>query len=116
MTSESLASLIENALGGSGNDVFVGNQVNNTFNGGLGADSYTGGDGADVFVFDGNDGGIDHVLDFNPAQGDKIDAHGLTYSVTLTADGWTEVIFGTDYAVILDGFNSQDPNSGWLIA
>src|SRR5919197_6554166 len=37
VTSESLASLIENALGGSGNDVFVGNQVNNTFNGGLGA-------------------------------------------------------------------------------
>ena len=48
------ASLIENAIGGAGNDTFFGNVANNSF---------TGGAGADVFTFNSLIG-IDTVTDF----------------------------------------------------
>lgn len=41
-------SLIEGAIGGSGDDIFVGNQADNWFNGGLGFDTYTLGSGEDT--------------------------------------------------------------------
>lgn len=41
-------SLIEGAVGGSGDDIFVGNEADNWFNGGLGYDTYTLGAGADT--------------------------------------------------------------------
>lgn len=44
------ASLIENAIGGSANDVLTGNQAANRLDGRGGADSMTGGAGNDVFV------------------------------------------------------------------
>ncbi len=43
-----LRSLVENAVGGSGNDVIVGNQVANTLHGGTGNDRLTGGAGEDI--------------------------------------------------------------------
>jgi hypothetical protein len=43
-------SLIENANGGSGNDVFIGNQANNILNGGSGNDTLAGGIGKDTIV------------------------------------------------------------------
>jgi len=43
-------SLIENASGGSGNDVLTGNSGNNVLNGGLGDDSLYGGTGADTLL------------------------------------------------------------------
>lgn len=49
-------SLIENAYGGSGNDIMRGNQAANALIGGLGADSINGGSGNDtVLGGDGND-------------------------------------------------------------
>jgi serralysin len=66
-------SLIENAIGGSGNDTFVGNDVANSFMGGAGADTFTGGLGADTFVF--ADGwGTDTVQDWQ----DEVDMLDLT--------------------------------------
>ncbi|EIM24711.1 M10 family metallopeptidase C-terminal domain-containing protein [Microvirga lotononidis] len=82
-------SLIENALGGTGNDVLVGNVGSNvlkggagkdclngldgadTLHGGAGRDVLLGGEGMDVFVFDtslrkGVD--LDHILDFSVAD------------------------------------------------
>jgi serralysin len=44
------ASLIENAIGGSGNDTLKGNQANNTLTGNAGADSLFGFDGNDTLV------------------------------------------------------------------
>jgi Ca2+-binding RTX toxin-like protein len=58
-----VASLIENARGGSGNDVIIGNQANNTLWGGDGNDTLNGGGGNDI-IYGGN--GIDYcVLDVN---------------------------------------------------
>ncbi len=45
-------SLIENAIGGSGNDTIIGNDANNTLKGGTGNDWLDGGAGFDTAVFD----------------------------------------------------------------
>ncbi|WP_296573101.1 FG-GAP-like repeat-containing protein [Phreatobacter sp.] len=50
-------SLIENAIGGSGNDTIIGNAANNYLMGGAGNDTVLGGDGNDILVGgSGNDG------------------------------------------------------------
>jgi serralysin len=65
---------IENAIGGSGDDKIIGNQVGNRLTGGLGDDSLRGNGGSDVFIF-ANDGSRDTIEDF--ARGDKIDLTGI---------------------------------------
>jgi Ca2+-binding RTX toxin-like protein len=63
--------VIENAIGGSGDDRIIGNQANNRLTGGAGNDTLTGDRGSDVFVFV-NDGSRDTVTDFT-TRFDKID-------------------------------------------
>ena len=76
---------IENAIGGSGNDVIVGNAANNVLKGGAGndvlfggggADELWGGAGKDIFVFsaasDSAPGASDWIRDFQKGI-DKID-------------------------------------------
>jgi hypothetical protein len=48
------ASLIENAIGGAGNDTMVGNAADNRLTGGAGNDALDGGVGTDTAVFSGN--------------------------------------------------------------
>ncbi|MEX5547556.1 M10 family metallopeptidase C-terminal domain-containing protein [Pseudomonas pergaminensis] len=56
---------VENAVGGSGDDTLIGNEVGNRLKGGNGADRLEGGGGADVFVFEG-------VADSTPESPDQI--------------------------------------------
>ena len=81
-------SLIENAVGGIGDDTLIGNQAANLLSGGDGADTFTGGAGADVFVFGTGDdtlsdslAGIDgdSVADFDVA-GDRVIVTGVDLS------------------------------------
>ena len=67
---KSAASLIENAVGGSGNDTIVGNagantltggDGNDTLNGGAGADHIRGGQGNDVYVVDNTQDLVDEA-------------------------------------------------------
>ncbi|WP_186394734.1 M10 family metallopeptidase C-terminal domain-containing protein [Stappia sp. TSB10GB4] len=44
--------IIENAVGGSGNDTLIGNSANNVLNGGAGADTMIGGAGNDTYYVD----------------------------------------------------------------
>jgi len=46
--------IIENAIGGSGNDTLIGNSSNNQLTGGTGNDTIDGGTGYDTAVFNGN--------------------------------------------------------------
>ena len=67
--------VVENAIGGFGNDRINGNQANNQFTGGAGADTfvlanYSGVDATGKSVIDTS---IDSILDFSSMQGDKID-------------------------------------------
>ncbi|WP_347168881.1 M10 family metallopeptidase C-terminal domain-containing protein [Pseudomonas salmasensis] len=68
--------VVENAIGGSGNDVLIGNQANNHITGGAGADNLTGGGGADTFVYskasDSTASKPDTITDFTSGV-DKID-------------------------------------------
>ena len=82
--------VIENAIGGSGDDIVIGNEVDNALfgkrgsdrliggggddvlSGGAGKDRLQGGDGADLFIFD-SIRGRDVIIDFDIAEGDQID-------------------------------------------
>ncbi|MHC8299918.1 serralysin family metalloprotease [Pseudomonas sp. ZS1P83] len=81
---------VENAIGGSGNDLLIGNSVSNELKGGAGndilfgaggADKLWGGAGSDTFVFaassDSKPGAVDQILDFVSGL-DKIDLTGIT--------------------------------------
>lgn len=81
--------------GGTGNDKLFGGNGNDVLLGGSGHDEITGGLGADFFVFTAlsdsmlsttaNPDRTDVVLDFNQAQGDKIDLSQLAQSLGLGA-------------------------------
>jgi Ca2+-binding RTX toxin-like protein len=63
--------VIENAIGGNGNDTLIGNEVTNKLAGGAGNDTLTGGAGADFFDFSArlNSGSnVDLITDFIPGQ------------------------------------------------
>ncbi|MHC8386591.1 serralysin family metalloprotease [Pseudomonas sp. MDT2-39-1] len=81
---------VENANGGSGNDLLIGNSVSNELKGGAGndilfgaggADKLWGGTGSDTFVFaassDSKPGVADQILDFVSGL-DKIDLTAIT--------------------------------------
>lgn len=59
-------------LGGAGADRVSGGAGRDVIEGGAGADMLAGGAGPDVFVFAAPRDGGDRILDFSPAQGDKI--------------------------------------------
>lgn len=77
-------SLIENAIGGQGNDELTGNDANNrldgnagsdTLIGGNGSDTLHGGSGADYFVLDVGSLGfnnLDTITDFSIEEGDRL--------------------------------------------
>lgn len=46
--------IIENVIGGSGDDTLTGNQYNNQLKGGLGSNTLIGGQGIDTAIYDGN--------------------------------------------------------------
>ena len=81
---------MENAIGGSGNDLLIGNSADNVLKGGAGndiiyggggADTLWGGTGSDVFVFgavsDSAPGAADIIMDFQSGI-DKIDVSAIT--------------------------------------
>ncbi|MCU1751189.1 serralysin family metalloprotease [Pseudomonas sp. 6D_7.1_Bac1] len=86
---------IENATGGSGNDLLIGNDVANVLKGGAGndiiygaggADILWGGSGADTFVYaassDSAPGASDRIMDFTSGL-DKIDLTAITHGAGL---------------------------------
>ena len=83
------ASLIENAVGGSGNDTITGNAANNTLTGGAGNDTIDGVSGTDTAVYSGastnyqvtqNGDGSWTVVDLRPGSPDGTDTlKDITY-------------------------------------
>ena len=62
--------LIQNAIGGSGNDTIIGNSANDVLTGGPGADTLTGGTGNDIFSDTKSGHNGDTITDFH--AGDTI--------------------------------------------
>ena len=96
-------SLIENARGGSGNDLIAGNEGNNTLVGGAGADTILGGNGNDVLegdagndVIRGGDGTDTFILSGARSNYVIAMANGiLTITDTTRADG-TDTVEGVE--------------------
>jgi len=127
-------------FGGSGNDIVWGNLGNDTCSGGDGADQVRGGQGDDLVfgdagedfvsgdrgndtesggagahIFHGSqDAGIDRVLDFKLAEGDRVQLDpGTTYTVSqLGAD--TVIDMGGANRMILMGVQFSTLTPGWI--
>jgi Ca2+-binding RTX toxin-like protein len=108
--------------GGAGNDVVRGGQDNDSVSGGIGDDyvsgdkgddTVSGGFGADVFhTFSG--AGLDRVIDFTPAEGDRVMVDpGTAY--TLSQVGADTVIdMGGGHQMILVGVQLSTLTPGWI--
>jgi len=99
--------------GGQDNDVLTGGDGADWLSGDRGSDTMTGGAGADVFHTFG-DAGIDRVLDFSLAQGDRVQLDpGTTY--TLAQSGADTVIsMGGGGQMILVGVTLASLVGDWL--
>ncbi|PZO84661.1 MAG: hypothetical protein DI626_08160, partial [Micavibrio aeruginosavorus] len=86
--------------GGIGNDRLFGDAGNDRLIGGRGDDIMTGGTGADTFVFEQN-GGLDHVTDFNKGEGDKLDLSALLSGFNSTQSAIDNFVFAS-----FDGTNT----------
>jgi serralysin len=88
------ASLIENAIGGSGSDTLIGNVANNVLTGGRGNDIVDGGGGTDTAVYSGN------RSDYSWLQVDA-DTWSITDLRSGSPDG-TDQLTGIEYLQFLD--------------
>jgi serralysin len=86
---------IENATGGSGNDVLIGNDVANMLIGGAGADTMTGYGGNDLYILD-NAGDL-----IAEADGEGFDQAYTSASYALAAGVSLEVLSVNDYAATI---------------
>lgn len=97
--------------GGEGNDILRGGQDQDVLIGGAGADwlsgdrgsdTLTGGAGADVFHTFG-DAGLDRVLDFSRAEGDRVMVDpGTTYSIAQAGEDTVITLGGGGQMVLVD--------------
>ena len=134
---------IENATGGSGNDVLSGNIGTNVLSGGEGADQLYGGDGSDALYGGGGsdilrgDAGADIInggagidrADYNSALtgvtvdltiGTSSDGDTLTGVENLFGSGLNDILIGSSDANTFYGYNGNDRLSGlggndWLL-
>ncbi|AIA71602.1 metalloprotease [Pectobacterium atrosepticum SCRI1043] len=106
---------IENAIGGSGNDIIIGNSADNILQGGAGADTLTGGAGKDIFVYasasdSSNTTGYDTITDFQRGI-DKIDLSALNQNKDLQfVDSFT----GLGNEALLDWDAGSNTTNLWL--
>ena len=103
--------MVENAIGGAGNDTLTGNEGNNRLTGGRGADKLFGGAGADTFVYqrasDSTAQKPDIIQDFQSGI-DKIDLAGVLQEAGLKALNFSERLSGKAGDAVL----GQDPKTG----
>jgi serralysin len=108
--------VIEKAVGGSGDDIINGNAYNNVLLGGHGNDLITGGSGEDLFVLAAPSDGGDTFFDFAYYEGDRIAldhaGFGLSGTGSLAAAG---VNFVYAFAPPSLGYNGPPPAGPTII-
>jgi Ca2+-binding RTX toxin-like protein len=87
--------------GGQGNDVLYGGDGDDFVSGDRGADTLVGGLGADVF-HGSQDAGLDRVMDFSLAEGDRVMLDpGTTYTVSQVGDDTVLNMGGANQMVLV---------------
>jgi Ca2+-binding RTX toxin-like protein len=101
--------------GGQGDDSLSGGSGNDFISGDRGNDTESGGPGADIF-HDSQDAGVDKVLDFNYAEGDRVMLDpGTTYTVSqVGAD--TVIDMGGPNQMILVGVTLASLPTDWIFS
>jgi serralysin len=98
--------------GGQGDDSMAGGAGDDFVSGDRGADTVSGGAGADLFnTFSG--AGVDRVLDFSAAEGDRVRVEGAAYAVRQSGAD-TVVDLGNGDMMILVGVDSTSLSGGWI--
>ncbi len=99
--------------GGQGDDVLIGGDGADWLSGDRGNDTVTGGTGADIFHSFG-DAGIDRVLDFSRAQGDRVQLDtGSQFTVAqVGADAVISITGGAQ--MILVGVQASSLTGDWI--
>ncbi|MBR1088699.1 M10 family metallopeptidase C-terminal domain-containing protein, partial [Bradyrhizobium manausense] len=97
-------SLIDNATGGSGNDIIIGNAVANVLKGGAGNDTITGGGGNDTI--DGGPG-IDTVV-YSGNRADYLVTYNANSATWTVADQRSGSPDGTDTVTAVENFKFAD--------
>jgi|GEM_PF-1891554 len=101
-------------LGGQADDSIQGGAGNDYVSGDRGNDTETGGAGADTFhSFSG--AGIDRVLDFNMAEGDRVLLDPGTHFTVSQVGADTVVDLGAGDQVILVGINMASLTGSWIV-
>ena len=99
--------------GGQGNDSIAGGAGNDWISGDRGNDTLSGGPGADTFhTFSG--AGIDRVLDFNPAEGDRVQVDAGTHYTVTQVGSDTVIDMGNGDEMILVGVQQSTLVGGWI--
>jgi Ca2+-binding RTX toxin-like protein len=101
--------------GGQGDDSLSGGSGDDYISGDRGADTETGGAGADIF-HSFSDAGIDRVLDFNVAEGDKVMLDpGASYTVSqVGADTVIDIVGGAQMILVGVQMSSLPPGTIFL--
>jgi serralysin len=100
--------------GGQGHDLLRGGDGDDWLSGDRGDDTLVGGAGADIF-HGFQDAGLDRVLDFNPAEGDRVLLDpGTTYRL-MQWGGDVMLDFGDNQQMLLVGVRLESLPPGWLL-
>ncbi|MEO0328950.1 MAG: calcium-binding protein, partial [Pseudomonadota bacterium] len=108
---------IEGVIGGSGDDVFVGNGLANTFtggdgddtaSGGLGGDVLAGGLGSDTVEYQNSDAGINLFLDGTISSGGHAEGDVVTGFETAGGSEFDDIIVGAEFDETLLGRDGGD--------
>ena len=90
-------SLIENAIGGTGNDTIIGNTTANVLNGAAGSDVIYGGLGNDVIL---GGGGLDVLFGEDGADTVDFSFSSVGWSINLTTSLSAAVLQGSEAAIL----------------
>ncbi len=98
---------------GAGNDIAYGGADNDLIYGSVGNDRFYGDTGADTFIFEPGSG-VDEVMDFSFAAGDRLMLSGQSYTIRDTAEGMALDLSGGG-SIILHGIEPISFSSAFLV-
>jgi Ca2+-binding RTX toxin-like protein len=105
---------VDQVRGGQGDDSVVGGAGDDYVSGDRGNDTITGGAGADLF-HGSQDAGVDRVLDFNPAEGDRVMLDpGTTYTLSQVGADTVIDMGAPGQQMILVGVQLSTLGPGWI--